>query len=125
MLFAFSQAEVLRREVGRLSGENARLHQDLLREAEARAMQGAAAADAARAAEAAVADATLARQQALERAAVVERERDALRAKVRDLLALGAHYAAGGCWEGKQRCMPVIKPPLGSSDIALFVCKAS
>lgn len=90
------QAEVLRREVGRLAGENARLHQDLLREADARAAQGATAAEAARAAEAAAADAALARQQAMERAAVLEHERDGLRAKLRDLLAFGAHHAGGG-----------------------------
>lgn len=100
---ALLQAEVLRREVGRLAGENARLHQDLLQEAEARVAQGTAAADAARAAEAAAADAALARQQALERAAAVEQERDALRAKVRDLLAFGAHHAGGGCWAARAR----------------------
>lgn len=124
------QVEVLRREVGRLSGENARLHKDLLSEAEARAAQGAAAADAARAAEAAAADAALARRQALERAAAVERERDALRAKVRDLLAFGARHAGGGCWAGRvlgnpccrscapwraqPRCMPGTRGPASS-----------
>ena len=110
------QVEVLRREVGRLSGENARLHQDLMREADARGAGAAEAAAAARAAQAAAAQAALGRQQALERAAALEKERDGLRTKLRDLLAMGMRHPGGGCWPGAGlpgagRASQVLAPP--------------
>ncbi|KAL4853675.1 Centrosomal protein [Chlorella vulgaris] len=81
------QVEALRSEVARLGGENNRLHHDLLAEAEARAAQEAAGGKRARQLEAHAADLELAKQQAVERAAAMERERDGLRGKVRDLLS--------------------------------------
>ena len=92
-----SQVEVLRREVGRLSAENAHLHADLLREADARAAAAAAEATRAKHLESAAAEAQCARSAALAAAAALERERDGLRATVRDLLAVGRH--GGGEWD--------------------------
>ena len=48
------------------------------------------------------ADALFAKQQALERAAGVERERDGLRGKVKDLLSFGRHHEGGGCWHTRE-----------------------
>lgn len=94
------QAEVLRREVGRLTAENSRLHADLLREADARAALEAEAYQRGKAAEAAAAELQYARTAALERATELERERDGLKAKVRELLCIGQHHGGGGgCWE--------------------------
>lgn len=95
------QAEVLRREVGRLTAENSRLHADLLREADARAAHEAEAYQHSKKAEAAAAELQYARTAALERAAALERERDGLKAKVRELLCIGQHHGGGGCWEGQ------------------------
>ena len=92
--------EVLRREVGRLTAENSRLHADLLREADARAALEAEAYQRGKAAEAAAAELQYARTAALERASALERERDGLKAKVRELLCIGQHHGGGGCWEG-------------------------
>ena len=83
------QVEVLRREVGRLTAETNRLHGDLLAEAEARAAAEAATRQQSQRAEARAADAEFAKQQALQRGAELERERDGLRARVHDLLAFG------------------------------------
>ncbi|PRW50911.1 basal body [Chlorella sorokiniana] len=86
------QVEVLRREVGRLTAENSRLHADLLREADARAALEAEAYQRGKAAEASAAELQYARTAALERAASLERERDGLKAKVRELLCIGQHH---------------------------------
>ena len=75
----YSQVDVSKREAGRLTAENSRLHQDLLAEADARGAQQAAATQRAKHLEAQAAEAQFAKQQALERAAGVERERDGLR----------------------------------------------
>lgn len=89
---------MLRREVGRLTAENSRLHADLLREADARAAHEAEAYQRGKAAEAAAAELQYARTAALERAAALERERDGLKAKVRELLCIRQHHGGGGCW---------------------------
>ena len=87
----------MKREAGRLTAENSRLHQDLLAEADARGAQQAAAYQRAKQLEAQAADSHFAKQQALERAAGVERERDGLRGKVKGLLGFGQHHEGGGC----------------------------
>jgi hypothetical protein len=96
------QVEALRSEVARLGGENNRLHHDLLAEAEARAAQDAAGGKRARQLEAHAADLELGKQLAVERAAAMERERDSLRGKVRDLVSFGQQHVGGKreAWQG-------------------------
>lgn len=87
---------MLHREVGRLTGEIDRLHQDLLSEADARAAQQSKARQRCQELEQRNADLQFRTQQALEQAAAVERERDGLRIKVRDLLSFSQQHAGGG-----------------------------
>ncbi|KAI7844734.1 hypothetical protein COHA_001619 [Chlorella ohadii] len=100
------QAEVLRREVGRLTAENSRLHAYLLREADARAAHEAEAYQHSKKAEAAAAELQYARTAALERAAALERERDGLKAKVRELLCIGQHHGGADAAEVKAALAP-------------------
>lgn len=115
------QAEVLQREVGRLGAENSRLHANLLREADAQQAQEAGTHQRAKQAEARAADLAFAKEQALERAAALERERDGLRAKVRDLLSFGQQHAGGG-WAGARwgalGCPTALAIPCGASATA-------
>lgn len=87
---------MLRREVGRLNVENSRLHADLLQEADARAAADSAAYQHSKQLEAQAAEAACARGAALKAAAAMERERDGLRKKVRDLLSVGQQGACKG-----------------------------
>lgn len=95
------QIEVLQREVSRLTSENSRLHSDVLRESDARQAQDRASYQRSKHLEGQVAELQLVRQQAAENLAAVEREREGLKAKVQDLLAIGQHVPPGG-WTSRQ-----------------------
>lgn len=101
------QVEVLRREVARLTSENARLHSDLLHEADARQAGEHAAALRVGELEGRLAEAQLAQRQALDAAKAGEKEREGLKAKVVDLLAIGRHVPPGEQWRRGRRLAQV------------------
>ncbi|GAB4818323.1 hypothetical protein N2152v2_005369 [Parachlorella kessleri] len=87
------QLEVLKREVGRLTGESSQLRQDLLREADARAALEKDHYQTGRQLEAQLAAAYFAREQVIQRLTVVEQENEGLRSKAASLLSVGQQCA--------------------------------